>query len=82
MLVKFGNYELDIKVRSTITNEDFNDQDTFFFLNELSIIAEDAANYHKENGYEALANSYKKSSWDVYKDLKILGFYDKESATC
>ena len=82
MLIKFGTYELDIKARSTITNEDFNDQDTFFFLNELAIIAEEAARQEKANGYEALAKSCKNASKGVYSELKKLGFYDRVVSAC
>ncbi len=79
MLVKFGNTEIDIKVRSTIgKGEDFTDLETFYFLNELSIMAQNSAEYLRSNGFSGLANSHEAKSWEIYNQLKAAGHYNKE----
>lgn len=78
MLVNFGNVEIDIKVRSTIgKGEDFTDLETFFFLNELSIMAENSARHLRSEGYQGLANSHEAKGWEIYKQLKEAGFYEE-----
>ena len=79
MLVKFGNAEIDLKVRSTIgKGEDFTDLETFYFLNELSIMAQNSADYLRSKGYQGLAASHEAKSWEIYNQLKVAGHYNKE----
>ena len=82
MLVKFGNFEIDIKVRSTLNEDGFNDLETFYFLNELSIIAKDAAMQNEAEGYDSLAFDYAAKAREVYDQLKAAGFYKKVGAAC
>lgn len=78
MLVNFGNKEVDIKVRSTIgKGEDFTDLETFFFLNELSIMAENSAKYLRSEGYQGLADNHEAKGWEIYNQLKEAGFYEE-----
>ena len=79
MLVNFGNVEVDIKVRSTIgKGEDFSDLETFFFLNELSIMAEYSAKYLRSKGFQGLANNHEAIGWELYKQLKEAGLYEED----
>lgn len=75
MLVKFGNYEIEVKAKSAIADEEFSEEQTFFFLNELSIMAETAAQTHKAAGYEAISGYFEKASRQVYDQLKAAGCY-------
>ena len=78
MLVNFGNVEVDIKVRSTIgKGEDFTDLKTFFFLNELSIMAENSAKHLRSEGYQRLADNHEAIGWEIYNQLKEAGFYEE-----
>lgn len=76
MLVKFGNYEIEVKAKSAIADEEFSEEQTFFFLNELSIMAETAAQTHKAAGYEAISGYFEKASRQIYDQLKEAGCYD------
>lgn len=79
MLVNFGNVEIDIKVRSTIGKDnDFSDLETFFFLNELSIMADNSAKYLRTIGHDGLADCHEAKSWEIYNQLKAAGHYNKE----
>ena len=78
MLVNFGNVEVDIKVRSTIgKGEDFSDLDTFFFLNELSVMAEYSAQYLRSKGLQGLADNHKAKGLELYNQLKEAGLYEE-----
>lgn len=75
MLVKFGNYEIEVKAKFDIADEEFSEEQTFFFLNELASMAEAAAQIHKAAGYEAISGYFEKARRQVFDQLKAAGFY-------
>lgn len=81
MKITYGNYVLDIKVKRIGSENSFNDTDAGYFLNQVSIMAEDAAIIAKIRNHNAIANEYKTHSDEIYSQLKAAGFYE-EAAEC
>ena len=75
MLVKFGYYEIAVKAKFDIAGEEFSEEQTYFFLNELSIMAQSAAKIHKAAGYETISKYFEKASRQVFDQLKDAGCY-------
>lgn len=77
MKITYGNYVLDIKAKKIGSKNGFNDTDAGFFLNQVSIMAEDAAIIAKIRSYNAIANEYETNSDEIYSQLKAAGFYEE-----
>ena len=77
MKLTLGNYEIDIKVKSTIGEERrCNKTDTMYFLNRLSSAFSEAAILEYQRGFAAIAKESEKYGDDIYEFLDSLEFYD------
>ena len=75
MLVKFGYYEIEVKAKFDIAGEEFSEEQTYFFLNELSIMAQTAARIYNAAGHETISRYFEKASRQVFDQLKDAGYY-------
>lgn len=84
MIVKFNQFEIKIEAKCTTLSEDYNESDTFYFLNTLSVMAHDAAEANAVAGYKALADVFENGSDEIYQQIKATGYYDslKEEEEC
>lgn len=77
MIVKFNQFEINIEAKCTTLSEDFNESDTFYFLNTLSVMAHDAAEANAVADYQAIADMFENGSDEIYQQLKATGYYDR-----
>ena len=75
MKIKIGEFEVEIKAKGIVSREKYNEEDTQFFLNELSVVYQDAATFEDGQGYQAHARNYNTKSMNIYKKLCELGAY-------
>lgn len=78
MKLMIDDYEVEVSARRAWSDDE--NEDTEYFLNELSIFLSDAATQYASHGYEVLADSADRMSHDIYVALKGAGAYDRESA--
>lgn len=75
MIVKFNQFEINIEAKNTILSVDYNELDTFYFLNELVIMAHDAAEANAVAGFSITADSFEEGSQQLFQQLKDKGYY-------
>lgn len=73
MRLSIGEYKVVIKARAY--EPCLNSTETVSFLNELSILASEAAEWNREHGYNATADHAYEISQSIYNTLKELGAY-------
>lgn len=82
MTVKFNDFEINIEAKCTNLSDDYNELDTFYFLNQLVMMAHDAAEANAVAGYPFTADSFKEGSQQLFQQLKDMGWYKTEVAEC
>lgn len=75
MKIIVGEFEVEVKAKGIVSREKYNEKDTEFFLNELSVVYQDAATFEEGQGYQAHARNYNTKSMDIYKQLLKMGAY-------
>ena len=75
MFVKFNQFEINIEAKNTILSDDYNELDTFYFLNKVVMMAHDAAEANAVAGYEWEADSLEEGSQQLFQQLKDMGYY-------
>lgn len=75
MKIKVNDYEIEIKAKRPIWNENYNLFDTMQFMNMASIAFQALADKWKVEGREYSAKEFEKASWDIYAALKAVGAY-------
>lgn len=77
MLFKIDGYEIDIKAHKDYKIRN-NKRDTLDFLNWISMLAGEASKRYKSDCYDYLAKNAKKTSDDIFQQLKNLGVYGED----
>ena len=78
MKIQFGNYEIDIKAKCTICeNEKFNKQDTMYVINYIGLLANESAKHFAQEGMFALSQQAVTISNEIHEQLKEKGCYKK-----
>lgn len=75
MTVKFNDFEIKIEAKCTNLSDDYNELDTFYFLNKLVMMAHDAAEANAVAGYPITADSFEEGSQQLFSQLKDMGYY-------
>lgn len=75
MKLTIGEYEVEIKAKNT-WHERFNQEDTFNFLNELSIAFSEAGKWNQIQGYDSFTKNFETKDKDIYKFLSDKCIYD------
>lgn len=73
--IKLENYTVEVNAKSTY-NEKNSKEQTMYFLNELSIVYSQAAEFNSGNGWQAIAKDYQKKAIAIHDMLAEMGFYD------
>ena len=73
--IKIGAFEVEVKA-SLEGNGKANNKDTIYFLNELSLVYQYAAELNKLQGYDGHAKDFKSKSDEIFQFLKKIGVYD------
>lgn len=73
--IKLERYTVEINAKSKYDEKNSKEQ-TMFFLNELSIVYNQAAEFNRGNGWQVTANDYQKKSLALHDLLAEIGFYD------
>lgn len=82
MIVKFNDFEINIEAKCTNLSDDYNELDTFYFLNQLVMMAHDASEKNAERGYPVTAESLANGSNEIFQQLKDMGYYKTEEEEC
>lgn len=75
MKINFDDFEIEIKAKEN-HDKRFNQNDTCYLLNQISIWAHEASENYERLGLDGLAYSAQKSSLDIYNVLNDLGFFN------
>ena len=70
---KLGEYDVKISANNKILKD--HEKDTFYLLNQLSIISGLAANVMCDQGYEGLAGCYREFQNDFFRACYENGLY-------
>ena len=73
--IKLENYTVEVNARGHFDNKNSKEQ-TMYFLNELSLVYTQAADFCRGQGWQAVAKDYQKKSNALHDMLADLGFYD------
>lgn len=76
MLLKVNGYEISITARGKINENEFNSEDTKYFLNDLVGWIIDANFYQRGQGFNAVADHSVNAATEIYHFLKERGFYN------
>lgn len=79
MKIKIGEFEVEVKAKGIVSSEKYNERDTQFFLNELSVVYREAAMFQEGQGRQAIARNYNTKSKDLYTKLLEMGVYNKKA---
>lgn len=77
MKIIIGEFEVEVKAKGIAEREKYNKDDLEYFLNELSLVYQEASMFNEGQGYQAYARNYKKKSDDIFMKLNEMGAYDK-----
>lgn len=69
------DYEVDIKVKSTLKEGRNNKHDAMALMNLISLFASNAETAYNNNGSYALAKQACSISNEIYEQLKAMGYY-------
>ena len=75
MKIVLRSTEITVTAKGIYNEKRNNKQDVMSFLNELSIVYNEAARWNKENGYDAFFEEYKEKANILYKACADLGAY-------
>ena len=75
--IKLNSYTVNIDAINPSTKKPIKDQ-TMYFLNELSIVYRQAAEFNRGNGWNRTANEYENNAGKIYDLLCIEGFFDNK----
>lgn len=77
MKLELGDYEVEVKAKDiNLGHQKFNQNDTMYFLNELSCFLSEATRRYEETGYHALSSNCDEMQQAIYNQLKEIGFYN------
>ncbi|MBQ1524746.1 MAG: hypothetical protein IIZ55_06395 [Firmicutes bacterium] len=76
MKLNIAGYEVELTARGRYSDQ-ARDEDTRYFLNQLSIWADEAAENLNRKGSDVLGRIAQDAGEDIYQELKATGFYDK-----